>query len=65
MTRADTAKYDGFKSTSTSVKTIIPTLYGIIFELHQDYSLAASIKYLLVCIVLKEQVAVGLYCSSK
>ena len=48
MTRADTAKYDGFKSTSTSVKTIIPTLYGIIFELHQDYSLAASIKYLLV-----------------
>ena len=59
MTRADTTKYYGLYSTSTSVKTIIPTLYGIIFELHQDYSLAASIMiFTSLHIVLEEQVAV-------
>ena len=62
MTRGDTAKYDGFKSTSTSVIQYIILHYMesyLNFEL--DLSSTASFMEQTYLHSLGEQVAVGLY----
>jgi len=59
MNRTDTAKYDGFKSTSTSViKNIILHYMESYLNFTQIIPQQHQLWYKLICIVLEEQVAV-------